>query len=206
MKRLLPFVGLAVLMLLSFMLHLAWTVHTEHAAAKAAVLANKPDRAMIHYANALHAWLPGLPERQRVLDEMRDQLLFLEDAGGYQLALRGWRRMRAALVSTRGIWGQPDAGALHTANLHIARLAAGSDRQGFMSSAEIQTEALQLLESHPKDVSRFWGLVQFLLLLGWIGAGAMYLWMPAEGNRRQWFVPVALMSFSGWLAALYLAG
>ena len=141
-----------------------------------------------------------------MLDEMRNQLLSLEDAGRYQLALKGWRRMRAALVSTRGIWGQPDARALHTANLHIAHLAAETDRQGFMSSAEIRTEALQLLESHPKDINRFWGLVQFLLLIGWIGAGVMYLWASAEDNRRRWLAPVALMSFSGWLAALYLAG
>ncbi len=206
MKRMLMAFCLFLFIVVSFAIRLADVVSTQHAAAQAAVAVKHWDRAMIHYANALHAWLPVLPERQRVLQEMRLQLFRLEKAGMADLALKGWRRMRAALVSTRGIWGQPDAEALHTANRHIARLAGETDRQGFMSSPEIRTEALQLLESHPGDINRFWGLVQFLLLFGWIGAGVMYLWLPSEDGRRRWFILAAPMSFSGWLVALYLAG
>lgn len=206
MKRIWVYLGLAGLMLLSFSLRQVYIVHAEHAAAQAALAAKRTDDAMRHYANALHAWLPLLPERGRVLVEMQEKLLFLEKAGELDAALKGWRRLRAALVSTRGIWGQPDADMLRKANRNIARLAAATDAQGFMSAQDIEREALQLLESHPRDVDRFWGSMQFLLLLAWIGAVTAFLWLPHAHPRRRWLLLLAPACFGGWLTALYLAG
>jgi len=195
-----------VLMIVSFSLRQAYIVYTEHAAARAAIAAKHADKAMIHYANALHAWLPWLPERHRTLQEMRDQLLLIEKKGESEIALKGWRRMRAAIIAVRGIWGQPDAAALYAVNHHIARLAAMTDRQGLMSAKDIEVESLQLLESSPRDINRFWGLMQFLFLLSWTGAVAVFLWLPQEDSRRRWFLLAAPLCFGIWLAALYLAG
>jgi len=195
-----------VLIIVSFSLRQAHIVYTEHAAARAAIVAKHADKAMIHYANALHAWLPWLPERQRTLQEMQDQLVLLEENGESEIALKGWRRMRAGIIAVRSIWGQPDAGTLHAANHHIARLAAMADTQGLMSAKDIETESLQLLESSPRDINRFWGLMQFLLLLGWTGAVAVFLWLPQEDSRRRWLLLAAPLCFGSWLGALYLAG
>jgi len=194
-----------LIMVASFALRQGQIVSEEHAAAGAAIAAKHVDKAMIHYANALHAWLPWWPERQRTLREMQDQLSLLEKDGASETALKGWRRMRAAIVATRGIWGQPDVAALHEANRRIARLAADSDTQGLMSSQEIKAEALQLLESHPRDINRFWGFMQFLLLLGWTGAVAAFLWLPHADSRRRLLLLAAPICFGGWLLALYLA-
>jgi len=198
---------LAVVLAVAFCFRVAWIAGGQLELAEQAIEKGDTRRAMLAYERTLHAWLPLLPAYEQALTGMRKLNGSLEEQGKQQAALEGWRRLRAALMSTRSIFDQPHKSELLETNRHIARLAAATDTQGLMSRAAIEKEAMWLLAENPKDVSPFWGVMQFLLLLLWVGGGMHLIWHWADSNvyRRILVGGVSGLSWLGWLGALYLA-
>lgn len=165
-------------------------------------------RAVLGYERCIQAYLPLLPSREQAIAEMQSMLRSLEKQQKPELALEGWRRLRAALLFSRSIFGQPDSLTLHEANLDIARLAAATDIQGKMSKEAIEQESMQLLAKHPKDISGFWGIMQFLFLLVWIGSTSylVWNWQTQFIKQRIQFMAVSATAWLCWLGSLYMAG
>lgn len=201
-------VFLAVVLAVAFCFRVASIAGDQLEIAGQAMEKGDTRRAMLAYERSLHAWLPFLPACEQALKGMWELNKSLEKRGNRVAALEGWRRLRAALMSTRSIFGQPHEAVLQQANRHIARLAAATDTQGMMSRQAIEQEATQLLAENPKDISPFWGVMQFLLLLLWIGSTTWLIWNWAGFAVRQRMLAggVSALSLMGWLGALYLAG
>jgi len=199
---------LVAVMIAAFCFRVAWIAGEQLEIAGQAIEKGDTRRAMLAYERSLHAWLPLLPSYKQALTGMQELNNSLEAKGNMIAALEGWRRLRGALMSTRSIFGQPHESELVEANRHIARLAAETDTQGMMSREAIEKEATRLLADNPKDVSSFWGVMQFLLLLLWIGGTSWLIWHWEEYDlrRRVAAMGLSLGAFLGWLGALYLAG
>lgn len=192
----------------SYCMRLVWISHQQLALAHRALEQGNLARALVYQERAIHPYVPFSPPRQQALREMEELCRTLEVKGQKQLALEGWRRMRGAILSTRGIFGQPDKDRLLEANRHIARLAGVTDKQGMMAQAEIEKEVAELLAKHPRDPNAFWGMTQFILLLGWIALVSLLIWFWADldWRRRAVWAGGGALAWLGWLAALYLAG
>ena len=196
---------LLLLFTLSAIVRVGWIAHQQHSFARQALAQHHPHRAIIHFARSIRAWLPLVPNPSR--QEMADLLRAIEQQQP-KLALEGWRRLRGALLATRNLFGQPNRDLLIEANRHIAHLAAITDEQHKMTPEAIARELSRLLAEYPKDVNRFWGVMQFLLLLAWVGLGCRLIWCWPERTARGRLLlfTAAFASWLGWLGALYLAG
>lgn len=199
---------LGAALVLSLCLRLEWIASSQLELARQAEQTQQPQQAIIHYERAIHAYLPWLSSREAALHDMQNLVRTLEAEENAELALQGWRRLRGAILSTRSIFGQPDKDVLLEADRNIARLAAATDAQGMMSKSDIEKEASVLLAKNPQDISAFWGVAQFILLLAWVAAacGLIWHWAPMSWRRRSLWAGGAAISWLGWLAVLYLAG
>jgi len=206
-----PHLWLAVLLagafFIAFVLRIAWVAGDQLELAHRYQQNGDTGRAVISYERAIHAYLPMLPARRQALHDMQALLASLEKRDK-ALALEGWRRLRSAILYARSIVGQPDRNVLKLANRHIARLAAGTDKQGKMTRQEIEKEAVRLLAGAPKDIRAGWGVTQFLALLTWVISATLLIWfwqdwLPA---RRWQCAGFGVTAWLFWLFALYMAG
>ncbi|RMH51784.1 MAG: hypothetical protein D6682_03450 [Zetaproteobacteria bacterium] len=206
LRRPLPAILLLLtLFFVSSAARIAWIAHQQNRLAHDALLRHDTRRAIIHFERSIHAWLPFLSNP--ACTEL-PRLLHRIERERPELALEGWRRLRGAIKSTRNIFGQPNRTLLAEANRHIARLAARTDKEHRMTPQAIERELTGLLAREPRDVNRFWGVVQFLLLLAWVGLGCRLIWLwPRQAlHRRMRLLAAAVGCWIGWLGALYLAG
>lgn len=176
--------------------------------ARTSLKEGKHKQAILGYERCIQAYLPLLQPRKQAIEEMQSFLDSLEQHQNAELALEGWRRLRASILFSRSIFGQPNADLLQGANHNIARLAATTDTQGRMSEEAIEKELISLLNDNPKDVSGFWGVMQFLFLLSWIGLTCQLIWKWAESTKsiRVRMICGSFGSWLTWLGSLYLAG
>ncbi len=198
---------LATVFCVSLTARIAWIAHTQLDEARTYARQGDTGRALIACERAMHAWLPW-PGMRPAAAEMLVLIHAAEAEGNKRLALNGWRRLRGALLSARSLFWQPDPALLQKAHARIARLSAETDAQSMMSGAAIQAEDARLLTTRPKDISGFWGLMQFCLLILWTGATCMLIWRwPDWTQRRRWLVAgVSLSGWLIWLGSLYMAG
>jgi len=189
-------------------LRLAWIVSEQQTQAQKQAEQGNMEQALKHYERAIHAYIPFWPPRSQAIEEMRSHIFTLESNEEEELALKGWRRMRGAILSTRNLFGQPDRQWLLEANRNIARLAASTDEQGKMPRLEIEREASRLLAELPRDVHAGWGVAQFLFLLLWIlsSMALIWNWQHWRATRRWQCATISLSAWLSWLAALYMAG
>ena len=193
---------------LTLCLRLAWIVSEQQTQAQSQAEQGNMEQALKHYERAIHAYIPFWPPRSQVIEKMRSHLFTLESNKEKKLALKGWRRMRGAILSTRSMFGQPDRQWLEEANRNIARLAAATDEQGKMPRLEIEREASRLLAESPRDVHAGWGVAQFLFLMLWIvsSMALIWNWQCWRAARRWQCAAISLSAWLSWLAALYMAG
>ena len=193
---------------LTLCLRLVWIVSEQQTQAFKQIEQGNMEQALKHYERAIHAYLPFWPPHSQVIEEMQSHILALESKGEKKLALKGWRRMRGAILSTRNLFGQPDREWLEEANQNIARLTAVTDEQGKMARQEIEKEAARLLAESPQDVHAGWGVAQFLFLLLWIGSSVALIWnwQHWRAARRWQCAAISLSAWLSWLTSLYMAG
>jgi len=198
---------LAAVFCISWTARIAWTTHAQLDEARAYARQGDTGHALIACERAMHAWLPW-PGMQPAAAEMLALIHAAEAKGKKRLALNGWRRLRGALLSTRGLFGQPDPALLQKTNVRIARLSAETDAQSMMSGAAIQAEDTHLLATRPKDISGFRGLMQFCFLILWISATCMLIWRWPDwtAHRRRLMAVASIGGWLAWLGSLYLAG
>ncbi|MDX8396420.1 MAG: hypothetical protein R8K22_08410 [Mariprofundaceae bacterium] len=195
--------------LFALAIRVTWIASEQLSLAEQALEADKNRTAIIAYERSIHAYLPLLPIRSDAISGIIALNQKVESDKDPILALEGWRRLRGALLSSRStIFGQPNADILSEANLNIARLAAATDTQGRMTKEEIEKEALQLLTENPKDVSGFWGVMQFIFLMSWIGFTCRLIWIWADMTTptRFKFITASSGSWLAWLGSLWMAG
>ncbi len=197
------FLVLLVLFFVSLLARTGWIAHSQLEDARLSLKQGRPERALVHFERAVHAYLPLSGPANAAITGMRRLCLRLEKREP-RLALEGWRRMRGALLASRHFLGQPHTRLLREADAHIAYLAASTDTQGFLSRAAIMEEGRRLLAAHPRDPSRMWVLLQFLFLALWIGASCRLIWLWPR--RRLLLAAVAAGGWMAWLASLTLAG
>jgi len=199
---------LSAIFVASSSLRIAWITQHQLDIAHQSIDAGKHKRALIHYERAISAYLPFLPARKQALGEMKALCQQQRKEGHLDLALEGWRRLRGALLSSRSMFGQPNHSLLRDVNGEIARLAAITDTQGMMPGKDIQAEDRRLLDQHPKDINRFWGGMQFVFLMLWIGSTCWLIWRWTIWTvARRWrLAGVCAGSWFAWLVSLYLAG
>lgn len=199
---------LAIVFSLSLAGRIAWIASSQLDIAHQALGLGDTRHAIMAFERSIHAYIPYLPSREEAKKEMHETLRLTESEGNLVLSLEGWRRLRAALISSRSIFGQPDRELLDVANSQIARLASLTDKQGKMTPADIQQEATELLHKYPKDVSAFWGVMQFVFLSLWVALTCYLIWIWPERamNQRVSLISGSIAAWLCWLAALYLAG
>lgn len=207
-----PLLGLTAILfavaIVSSVVRIGWVSHEQLELAQHELKRQHYERAIICYQRSIQAYLPWLPYREQSIKEMTSLLPSLEQQGNRQLALEGWRRLRGALLSTRSIFGQPDKELLTRVNRDIARLAAATDTQNLMSRETIEKESLQLLEQHPKDINNFWGFMNLIALLLWVGTTGwlIWFWQGLTIRHRTYLAGSSVGFWLLWLASLHFAG
>ncbi|MDX8378188.1 MAG: hypothetical protein R8L53_09225 [Mariprofundales bacterium] len=195
---------LSVIFFISLIIRINWIAAEQYGFAQQYLQQKQIVNALKAYERSARAWLPFSSMQTQAANDMMHLNNMLEQTGHKEIALQGWRRLRGALLSTRSMFGQPNAELLPIINANIARLAASTDKQGMMSAAAIEKELAQLLSAPLKDVSPFWGLVQFVALIAWI-IGILWLiwhWSAWSIKQRSLVMTASWSCFALWLLAL----
>lgn len=165
--------------------------------------------AVVHYRRAARWYAPGSPYHVRALSALAQLASAAEKAGDRDLALSGYRAIRSAIMSTRGLY-TPERQRLAAANGRIADLMASlppPPMDAGKSREQLRKEHLALLTAD-RDPKLGWTL---LLLLGfalWVGSAVIFTlravdddrWVPAEARRWGALVLLGLGMFIAGMA------
>lgn len=143
------------------------------------------EAAVVHYRRAARWYAPGSPYHVEALGKLGRIAAEAEQRGDVDLALAGYRAIRAAIMSTRSFY-VPEPERLRSADERIATLMAGLPPPAMdagKSHEQLRKEHLALLQAEPGP-SVLWS---FVLLVGfgvWIAAAFAFTLRAVDEQDR----------------------
>jgi hypothetical protein len=175
-----------------------WSGQTEFEAGKHAEGTGDIQKAVEHYQYAARWFAPfaAAPVAGRsALTRIAEQA---EKAGDRGTALKAYRRLRGAILSTRGLL-QPGIHQLKPTNIGIARLMAKQQFKGQgptvrgRTEEQLYTDHLALLTLDPIP-SRGWSFLVIISFLVWVWAAFMAIRRGFDANLRIQRRPMIYLS------------
>lgn len=166
------------------------------------------DSAIDHYRRSARMYLPLNPNNAQALHELLLIGARAEQAGKLSQALRAYRSIRAAIMSTRHVW-IPHEAVYHKNNQNIARVMAKEEPtliDARKSQTERQREYLAQLEQEIRPYTS-WSLIGVFGFGVWV-FGAYRLFDRGFDEQNRWLPRVAWPSL-GWMMiglAMFVSG
>lgn len=163
----------------------------ELAQGDALVAQNDLDGAIVQYRRAARWYAPASPYYVSALERMAVLGRDAEAKGETERALRAYRGVRAAIMSTRSFY-LPEPARLHAADERIAALMAEQPAPGMdagKSKDQIRREHLALLTRVPEP-SVLWTVVLLVGFFSWVFAAFAFS-VRAVDQHDRWVLPQA---------------
>jgi len=202
----------ACVVLLSVWGRVFFESNQELSAAQSAEATGALESALEHYQYAARWYTPGASAPQEALDALERLGTQARSDGRPELALKAFRRLRGALLATRGVLGV-ETQRLKNTNREIAELMADEQIQradGSLrdrSRTQLVDDHLALLTIDPIP-SRGWSLMVILSFGGWIVGVLMTIRRGLDRELKiqrqpllRWGIPT-IFAFGLWLFSL----
>ena len=199
-------VGVVAAMAIPLAARIGWEGRAELRAAENARAEGKTDLEIEHLGRAARWRLPGAGHDEQALDRLMAIGAAQETQGGSVdvTALRAYREVRGALVSTRA-WGIPHRELFHRVNGKIATMMAAQERDfgtDVSGRGDPMAYHLELLEEVGHE-NRALGHAAAVAFLGWVLATLLFVSKGIDRRARVRVRPALL--WGGLSLALLVA-